>query len=44
MKWEEYLDKPIPFEIGVRYHSTRFEKMPCDVIFDLDAINRVEDL
>ena len=112
MKWEEYLDKPIPYEIvrpkvysvdidgtlttdscwtddevlnatpnqevidkvnelfqhnfivvhtarrhelyqstikwleknGVRYHSTRFEKMPCDVIFDLDAVNRVEDL
>ena len=29
---------------GVKYHAVRFEKMPCDQIFDLDAINRVEDL
>lgn len=29
---------------GVRYHSVRFEKLPCDVIVDLDAVNRVEDL
>ena len=29
---------------GVRYHALRFEKMPCDIIFDLDAVNRVEDL
>jgi hypothetical protein len=29
---------------GVRYHALRFEKMPCDIIFDLDAINKVEDL
>ena len=29
---------------NVRYHSVRFEKLPCDVIVDLDAVNRVEDL
>lgn len=29
---------------GVRYHAVRFEKMPCDELFDLDAINRVGDL
>ena len=35
----EWLDRN-----GVKYHAVRFGKMPCDVIFDLDAVNRVEDL
>jgi len=29
---------------GVRYHAISMGKMPCDKLFDLDAINRVEDL
>jgi len=29
---------------NVRFHAVSFEKMPCDQIFDLDAINRLEDL
>lgn len=29
---------------GVRYHATRFEKLPCDQIVDLDSVNRIEDL
>jgi hypothetical protein len=29
---------------NVRYHASRFEKLPCDTLIDLDAINRVEDL
>jgi histidinol phosphatase-like enzyme len=28
----------------VRYHAVAFAKMPCDRLFDLDAINKVEDL
>ena len=26
---------------GVRYHAVRFEKMPSNVIIDLDAINEI---
>lgn len=28
----------------VNYQALRFGKMPADIIFDLDAVNRVEDL
>lgn len=29
---------------GVRYHAISMGKMPCDVIFDLDAINDYQKL
>lgn len=29
---------------NVRYHAIRMEKMPADVIVDLDVINKLEDL
>jgi uncharacterized HAD superfamily protein len=29
---------------GVRYHAIRMEKMPSDVIVDLDVVTKVEDL
>jgi hypothetical protein len=28
----------------VRYHAISMAKMPCDRLFDLDAVNKVEDL
>lgn len=29
---------------GVKFHAISMEKTPSDLIFDLDAVNRVEDL
>lgn len=29
---------------NVQYHAVRFQKMPCDVIVDFDAVNSVERL
>ena len=29
---------------NVRYHSVRFEKMPCDILIDFDAITKLEEL
>jgi len=29
---------------NVRYHAICMEKMPSDIILDLDAVNRLEDL
>ena len=29
---------------NVRFHAVSFAKMPCDIIFDLDAVNEVNKL